>query len=85
MGFTWQPTQPQNVLVKFHNPCVGCISRVSVEGDAEPVRIEPVTAERKSLYKGLNYLYFPVGLLLSYASEFSRCIKFRGLLQTTKL
>ena len=54
MGFTWpdgQPTQPrigqlpQNVLVKFHDPRVGRISRVSVEGDAEAVPIEPVTAK----------------------------------------
>ena len=54
VGFTWpngQPTQPrigqlpQNVLVKFHDPRVGCISRVSVEGDAEAVPIEPVTAK----------------------------------------
>ena len=48
--FTWpdgQPTQPQigqlpqNVVVKFHNPRVGRISRVSVEA----VLIEPVTAK----------------------------------------
>ena len=54
VGFTWpdgQPTQlqigqlPQNVLVKFHDPHVGRISRVSVEGDAEAVPIEPVTAK----------------------------------------
>ena len=48
VGFTWpdgQPTQPQNVLVKFHDPRVGRISRVSVEGDAEAVPIEPVTAK----------------------------------------
>ena len=36
---------PQNVLVKFHDPRVGRISRVSVEGDAEAVPIEPVTAK----------------------------------------
>ena len=51
VGFTWpdgQPTQPrigqlpQNVLVKFHDPRVG---RISVEGDAEAVPIEPVTAK----------------------------------------
>ena len=35
----------QNVLVKFHDPCVGRISRVSVEGDAEAVAIEPVMAK----------------------------------------
>ena len=71
VGITWPdgyPTQPQNVLVKFHNSQVGCISRVSVEGDAEAVPIEPVMtqfmAERESVYKGLNYLYLPVGLLL---------------------
>ena len=54
VGFTWpdgQPTQPeigqlpQNVLVKFHDPRVGRISRVSVEDDAEAVPIEPVTAK----------------------------------------
>ena len=54
VGFTWpdgQPTQPrigqlpQNVLVKFHDPRVGRISRVSVEDDAEVVPIEPVTAK----------------------------------------
>ena len=55
VGFTrpdGQPTQPrigqlpQNVLVKFHDPRVGCISRVSVEGDdAEAVPIEPVTVK----------------------------------------
>ena len=48
VGFTWpdgQPTQPeigqlpQNLLVKFHNPRVGRISRVSVEDDAEAVPI----------------------------------------------
>ena len=54
VGFTWpdgQPTQPQigqlpqNVLVKFHDPRMRRISRVSVEGDAEAVPIEPVTAK----------------------------------------
>ena len=48
VGFTWpdgQPTQPeigqlpQNLLVKFHDPRVGRISRVSVEDDAEAVPI----------------------------------------------
>ena len=51
VGFTWpdgQPTQPQigqlpqNVLVKFDDPRVGRINRVSVE-DAVP--IEPVMAK----------------------------------------
>ena len=54
VGFTWpdgQLTQPQirqlpqNILVKFHDPRVGRISRVSVEGDAEAGPIEPVTAK----------------------------------------
>ena len=52
VGFTWpdgQQTQPQigqlpqNVLVKFHDPCVSRNSQVSVEDDAEAVPIEPVT------------------------------------------
>ena len=53
VGFTWQPIQPQNVLVKFHDPRVGHISRVSVEGDIELVTAkfygrEGVTVQKDS-------------------------------------
>ena len=49
VGFTWpdgQQTQPQNVLVKFHDPHIGRISRVSVEDDdAEAVPTWASTCE----------------------------------------
>ena len=80
VGFTWPDGQPrigqlpQNVLVKFHDPRVGRISRVSVEGDAEAVPIEPVTAKfygREGVTKDSTTF---ISLLGCYYSQSTRVI-----------
>ena len=61
------------VLVKFHDPQVGRISRVSVEGDAEAVPIELVMTKFMASHSTKDLTTF-TSLLGCYYSQSARVI-----------